>query len=88
MLEAAEHSLTTKSRRIEDDTTTTSTTDDSRTICPLLLGGFSETGRDPMDGRVMGAIKGLDLLEQKEKDEMEGGMAACDWTRQTIETNK
>ena len=41
-----------------------------------------------MDGRMMGAINGLNLLDQNEKDEMEGGMAACNWTRRTMKLNK
>ena len=85
MLEATEHSLKTKSRRIDDDTLTTITTKDSRTSCPLLLGANSNTGREPMDRQTMGAINGLDLLEQREN---EGGMAACDWTEQTTELHK
>ena len=90
VLEATEPPLETKSRRLGDDTAITCTTDDSRTNGPLLLGGISETGRDPLDRPLMGAIKGngLDLIDTMEQNEMEGGMAAYDWTRKTEESHK
>ena len=62
----------TKSRRLDDDTMPNSTTTNSRTKCPLLLGGISISGREPEDRHSMGAMKGVGFDDDREERRWNG----------------
>ena len=66
LVEATEHQMTSKSRRLNVETVSHGTTKNSRTECALLLGANSFSGRDP-DDRLMKGTIGLDLLEEGAK---------------------
>ena len=63
LVEATEHQMVFKSRRLDVETTSHGTTTTSRTECPLFLGAKSFYGRDP-DVRLQKGTNGLELLEE------------------------